>query len=94
MGLEGIDTRALVRRLRIQGALKGVLSSVDLDDARLVAKAKASPGLVGRDLVREVIPERAHRVDRTAEPLGEAARESSIPSRRPTRRTSWRWTTA
>ena len=57
VGIEGIDTRALVRRLRIQGAMKGVLSSVDLDDARLVAKAKASPGLVGRDLVREVIPE-------------------------------------
>jgi carbamoyl-phosphate synthase small subunit len=59
VGMEGIDTRALVRRLRIQGAMKGVLSSVDLDDARLVAKAKASPGLVGRDLVREVIPENA-----------------------------------
>ena len=59
VGIEGIDTRALVRRLRIQGAMKGVLSSVDLDDARLVAKAKASPGLVGRDLVREVIPEQA-----------------------------------
>jgi carbamoyl-phosphate synthase small subunit len=59
VGLEGIDTRALVRRLRIQGAMKGVLSSVDLDDARLVTKAKASPGLVGRDLVREVIPENA-----------------------------------
>ena len=56
-GIEGIDTRALVRRLRIQGAMNGVLSSVDLDDARLIAKAKASPGLVGRDLVREVIPE-------------------------------------
>jgi carbamoyl-phosphate synthase small subunit len=56
VGLEGIDTRALVRRLRTQGAMKGVLSSVDLDDARLVAKAKASPGLVGRDLVQEVIP--------------------------------------
>ena len=57
VALEGIDTRALVRRLRIQGAMKGVLSSVDLNDARLVAKAKASPGLVGRDLVREVIPD-------------------------------------
>jgi len=57
VALEGIDTRALVRRLRIRGAMKGVLSSVDLDDARLVAKAKASPGLVGRDLVREVIPD-------------------------------------
>jgi len=59
VGLEGIDTRALVRRLRIHGAMKGVLSTIDLDDASLVAKAQASPGLVGRDLVREVIPEKA-----------------------------------
>lgn len=58
VGLEGIDTRALVRRLRIQGAMKGVLSSADLDDARLVAKAKNSPGLVGRDLIKEVMPEK------------------------------------
>ncbi len=58
VGLEGIDTRALVRRIRIRGAMKGVLSTVDLDDASLVAKAQASPGLVGRDLVREVVPTR------------------------------------
>lgn len=56
VGIEGIDTRALVRKLRITGALKGVLSTVDLDDRSLVAKAKSSPGLVGRDLVREVMP--------------------------------------
>ncbi|MGA2032478.1 MAG: glutamine-hydrolyzing carbamoyl-phosphate synthase small subunit [Thermoguttaceae bacterium] len=59
VALEGIDTRSLVRRIRIRGALNGVLSSIDLDDARLVAKAKASPGLIGRDLVREVIPDGA-----------------------------------
>lgn len=57
VAIEGIDTRALVRRTRTQGALRGILSTTDLDDARLVAKAKASPGLVGRDLVREVMPE-------------------------------------
>ncbi|MFM7072919.1 MAG: glutamine-hydrolyzing carbamoyl-phosphate synthase small subunit [Planctomycetota bacterium] len=57
VGLAGIDTRALVRRIRTKGAMKGVLSSVDLDDASLVAKAQASPGLVGRDLVREVLPD-------------------------------------
>jgi len=56
VGLAGIDTRALVRRIRERGALKGILSTRDLDDASLVAKAKASPGLVGRDLVREVVP--------------------------------------
>ncbi|HEX2473444.1 MAG TPA: glutamine-hydrolyzing carbamoyl-phosphate synthase small subunit [Lacipirellulaceae bacterium] len=57
VAIESIDTRALVRRLRTRGAMKGVLSTTDLDDASLVAKAKASPGLVGRDLVREVLPD-------------------------------------
>jgi carbamoyl-phosphate synthase small subunit len=36
--------------------MKGVLSTTDLDDAALVRKARTSPGIVGRDLVREVIP--------------------------------------
>ncbi len=54
LGIEGVDTRALTRHLRVVGALKGVVSTLDLDPASLVAKAKASPGLVGRDLVREV----------------------------------------
>ncbi|MEX0715127.1 MAG: glutamine-hydrolyzing carbamoyl-phosphate synthase small subunit [Planctomycetaceae bacterium] len=58
-GLEGIDTRALVRRIRIHGAMTGVLSTADIDDASLIAKAQNSPGLVGRDLVREVMPEKA-----------------------------------
>src|SRR5688572_8444795 len=55
VGIAGIDTRALVRRIREGGAMKGVLSTVDLDDASLVKKARKSPGLVGRDLVREVM---------------------------------------
>jgi len=52
--IQGIDTRALVRRLREHGAQEAVLSTVDLDPKRLVEKAKASPGLIGRDLVKEV----------------------------------------
>ena len=68
VGLEGIDTRSLVRRLRTRGAMNGVLSSVDLDDNSLIAKAKASPGLVGRDLVREVIPEKAIQWDEPLSP--------------------------
>jgi carbamoyl-phosphate synthase small subunit len=59
VAIESIDTRALVRRIRSQGAMRGVLSTIDMDDASLVAKAKASPGLVGRDLVSEVIPSEA-----------------------------------
>jgi len=61
IGLEGIDTRALVRRLRVRGAMTGVLSSADLDDASLVQKARTCPRLVGRDLVRSVMPERPFR---------------------------------
>ncbi|HUO04729.1 MAG TPA: glutamine-hydrolyzing carbamoyl-phosphate synthase small subunit [Candidatus Binataceae bacterium] len=53
-GIEGIDTRALVRHLRTHGAQEAVISSVDLNPDSLVRKAKASPGLVGRDLVKEV----------------------------------------
>jgi carbamoyl-phosphate synthase small subunit len=54
VGISGIDTRALVRHLRIHGAQEGIISTTDLDAQRLVARAKARPGLVGRDLVREV----------------------------------------
>jgi carbamoyl-phosphate synthase small subunit len=53
-GIEGIDTRALVRHVRVHGAQEAVISSIDLNPASLVRKAKASPGLVGRDLVKEV----------------------------------------
>jgi len=59
LGLEGIDTRALVRRLRVRGTMTGILSSEDLDDASLVHKAQTSPNIVGRDLVREVVPEKS-----------------------------------
>lgn len=58
VGLEGVDTRSIVLTTRTQGAMKGILSTVDLDDASLVAKAKASQGLVGRDLARKVMPSR------------------------------------
>ena len=73
VGISGIDTRALVRRLRIRGAMTGVLSSEVLDGAKLVAMAKGAPPLVGRDLVREVMPDRTsewtQRLDAWAEPL-------------------------
>jgi carbamoyl-phosphate synthase small subunit len=56
VALAGIDTRALVRKTRSIGALRGIISTSDLDDQSLIQKAKNSPGLLGRDLVREVVP--------------------------------------
>ena len=60
VGIEGIDTRALVRHLRTRGAQEAVISSVDLDADSLVRKAKASPGMIGRDLVKEVTSTEAY----------------------------------
>jgi len=54
VGIQGIDTRALTRHIRDHGTQEGVISTVDLDPKRLVEKAKASPGLIGRDLVKGV----------------------------------------
>jgi carbamoyl-phosphate synthase small subunit len=59
VGIEGFDTRALVRHLRTRGAMTGVLSTADLDDASLVNKARTAPPMLGRDLVKEVVPDRA-----------------------------------
>ncbi len=53
-GIEGIDTRALTRHIRLAGAMKAALSTLDLDPDSLVEKARRSPDMVGSDLVREV----------------------------------------
>ena len=54
VGIQGIDTRSLVRHLRDHGSQEGVISTLTADAQELVAKAQASPGLVGKDLVRQV----------------------------------------
>jgi carbamoyl-phosphate synthase small subunit len=54
VGIQGIDTRSLVRHLRDHGSQEGVISTLTADAQELVAKAQASPGLVGKDLVSQV----------------------------------------
>lgn len=54
VGIEGIDTRALTVHIRKHGAQQGVISTEDLDRNSLVEKARSLPGLVGRDLVKQV----------------------------------------
>ena len=54
LGVHRVDTRAITLHIRHQGAMKCVVSTEDLDRERLVARAKRSPGLVGRDLATEV----------------------------------------
>ncbi|MEZ6095748.1 MAG: glutamine-hydrolyzing carbamoyl-phosphate synthase small subunit [Pirellulaceae bacterium] len=54
-GIHSIDTRALVRKIRTAGAMRGVISSEIVDENAIVAAARNAPSMVGRDLVREVI---------------------------------------
>ena len=54
IAIQGIDTRMLTKMIRTLGALRGVLSTKDLDEASLVTKAKASPEMTGLDLAKTV----------------------------------------
>jgi carbamoyl-phosphate synthase small subunit len=56
IGIQGIDTRALVRKLRISGAMRGILSTEILDDAALVEKARHAAKMIGADWVQAVKP--------------------------------------
>ncbi len=53
-GIEGIDTRALTRRIRSKGVLKGIVSAADIADSTLIEKARAIPDMTGRNLADTV----------------------------------------
>src|SRR5882724_12122173 len=56
LGIQGIDTRALTRKLRIGGAMRGILSTELLDDVKLVARARGAAQMAGADWVQAVKP--------------------------------------
>lgn len=53
-GIQGVDTRALTKKLRVRGALNGFLSTEDVSDEEAVERARSWHGLIGVDYVREV----------------------------------------
>lgn len=53
-GIQGIDTRALTKKLRVRGALNGFISTLGTDEAEARAQAKNWTGLAGVDYVKEV----------------------------------------
>jgi carbamoyl-phosphate synthase small subunit len=61
LGVEALDTRALTRHLRTAGAMRGFLSTRDLDPASLAARAREIPSMVGRDLTGLVATTRPYR---------------------------------
>jgi carbamoyl-phosphate synthase small subunit len=62
-GIQGIDTRALTKKLRVRGALNGFITTENLSADEAVKRAKEWPGLVGVDYVKEVTHKEAFRWD-------------------------------
>jgi len=64
IGLEGVDTRKLVKHIRTQGAMKGIISSTELDIRKLKETLESYPGLIGRDIVKDVTSEKQYNWDK------------------------------
>jgi carbamoyl-phosphate synthase small subunit len=62
-GIQGIDTRALTKKLRVRGALNGFISTEGTPEAEAIERAKNWPGLAGVDYVKEVTHKTAFRWD-------------------------------
>jgi carbamoyl-phosphate synthase small subunit len=54
IAIEGVDTRALTRHLRISGAMKAIISTEDFDPRSLKAKLESMPSMEGMDFVKDV----------------------------------------
>jgi carbamoyl-phosphate synthase small subunit len=59
-GIQGIDTRMLTKMIRSVGAMRGIISSEDLDDKSLLAKVKKSPHMAGLDLASRVTTDKSY----------------------------------
>jgi carbamoyl-phosphate synthase small subunit len=66
VGLEGIDTRKLVKHIRSEGAMKGIISSDEFDVTKLKSKLDEYPGLEGRDIVKDVTCKKSYKWDKPA----------------------------
>ena len=54
VGISGIDTRELTRKLRSEGSINGCIMSGDIDEAKAIAEAQNCAGTDGMDLAIEV----------------------------------------
>ncbi len=67
VAIEGIDTRALVRHIRDKGAMRACISTIDLDEASLVGKARQSPPMENRELASLVTTKQPYEVPAVGE---------------------------
>jgi carbamoyl-phosphate synthase small subunit len=84
VGMQGIDTRMLTKMIRTVGAMRGIISTTDLNDESLIEKARRSPDMNGLDLAKVVTTSAAYQwddIDRTPFAL-KASLKSKMNGRR------------
>ena len=85
IGIYGIDTRSLTRKLRSSGAMNGAISTEILDPADLVLQVQAAPSMAGLNLVKAVTTNRTYEWTEPTEALWEfsdsAAKSSTVPQK-------------
>jgi carbamoyl-phosphate synthase small subunit len=87
MGIDGLDTRALTRHIRIAGAMRAVLSTEVLDPAAAVQRARGIPKMEGLDLASAVTTQAAYRwTENGPEPVGPGGLDEGIWRQRAHRR--------
>ncbi len=70
VAISEIDTRALVRHIRTRGALRGIISSAELDSKILVERTRAVPSMLGFDLASKVTCDKPYLWKEGSEPVG------------------------
>ena len=68
VAIDGVDTRAITRKLRVSGVVNSVITSEDASDAEMVARVKQAPSMAGLDLASVVSCKAAYDWDEPSEP--------------------------
>ena len=80
--ISGLDTRALVRHLRSGGVMRGVLSAVEKNAAKLVEKARSIPSMTGLDLASRVSTKERYDWTQSVEPCSPSdVSTAAVPGR-------------
>ncbi len=85
-GIEGVDTRAITKKLRVNGVMKACISTENISDEEAVKRAKEWKGIVGSDFVKEVTTKKPYKYDALSMPFtvpGTTLLKNKLPGERP-----------
>jgi carbamoyl-phosphate synthase small subunit len=78
LGIYGIDTRALTRKIRSVGAMNGIISTEILDPAELLERLQEAPSMAGLNLVREVTTQQVYEWSDSTQSVWEFRPEDAV----------------